>query len=68
LDVAVNPGPQGGALEIELPRSIIDSKTAANTDKPYVVLMAYVLVLETNRVLIFKTLSKKLKIQIQTEY
>ncbi len=39
LDVAINPGPQGGALEIELPRSVIDSKTATNTDKPYVVLM-----------------------------
>jgi hypothetical protein len=39
LDVAVNPGPQGGALEIEVPRYIIDSKTSTNTDKPYVVLM-----------------------------
>jgi hypothetical protein len=39
LDVAVNPGPQGGALEIQLPRYIIDSKTSANTDKPLVVLM-----------------------------
>ncbi|MFL6321460.1 MAG: hypothetical protein ACJ71P_18795 [Nitrososphaeraceae archaeon] len=32
-----NPGPQGGALEIEVPRSLIDSKTATNTDKPFVV-------------------------------
>jgi hypothetical protein len=39
LDVAVNPGPQGGALEIEVPRHVIDSKTSTSTDKPFVVLM-----------------------------
>jgi len=39
FDVAVNPGPQGGALEIEVPRYIIDSKTSTSTDKPFVVLM-----------------------------
>ncbi len=39
LDVAVNPGPQGGALEIELPRHTIDSKTSAGNDMPYVVKM-----------------------------
>jgi hypothetical protein len=37
LDVAVNPGPQGGALEIELPRHTIDSKDSAGNDMPYVV-------------------------------
>jgi hypothetical protein len=37
LDVAVNPGPQGGALEIELPRHTIDSKNSAGNDMPYVV-------------------------------
>jgi hypothetical protein len=39
LDVAVNPGPTGGALEIELPRHLIDSKTSTSTDNPFVVLM-----------------------------
>lgn len=39
LDVAVNPGPQGGALEIQVPRYLVDSKTATNTDKPFVVLI-----------------------------
>ena len=39
LDVAVNPGPQGGALEIELPRHTIDSKNPAGKDMPYVVKM-----------------------------
>ncbi|MFL6370232.1 MAG: hypothetical protein ACJ72F_05310 [Nitrososphaeraceae archaeon] len=39
LDVAVNPGPQGGALEIQVPRYLVDSKTATNSDKPFVVLM-----------------------------
>ena len=37
LNVAVNPGPQGGALEIELPRHTIDSKNSAGNDMPYVV-------------------------------
>jgi hypothetical protein len=39
LDVAVNPGPQGGALEIELPRHTIDSKSSTGHDMPYVVKM-----------------------------
>jgi hypothetical protein len=39
LDVAVNPGPRGGALEIQVPRYLVDSKTATNSDKPFVVLM-----------------------------
>jgi hypothetical protein len=39
LDVAVNPGPQGGALEIQVPRYLVDSKTATNTDKPFAVLI-----------------------------
>jgi hypothetical protein len=39
LDVAVNPGPQGGALEIELPRHTIDSKDSSGKDMPYVVKM-----------------------------
>ena len=39
LNVAVNPGPQGGALEIQVPRYLVDSKTATNTDKPFAVLM-----------------------------
>jgi hypothetical protein len=37
LDVAVNPSPNGGALEIELPRHTIDSKDSAGNDMPYVV-------------------------------
>jgi hypothetical protein len=37
LNVAVNPGPQGGALEIELPRHTIDSKDSAGNDMPYIV-------------------------------
>ena len=39
LDVAVNPGSQGGALEIQVPRYLVDSKTATNSDKPFVILM-----------------------------
>ena len=39
LDVAVNPSPNGGALEIDLPRHIIDSKNAAGNDMPFVVRM-----------------------------
>jgi hypothetical protein len=39
LNVALNPGPQGGALEIQVPRYLVDSKTPTNTDKPYVVLI-----------------------------
>ena len=39
LNVAVNPGPQGGALEIEVPRYLVDAKNPNNTDQPYVVLI-----------------------------
>jgi hypothetical protein len=39
LNVAVTPGPQGGALEIELPRHTIDSKGSAGKDMPYIVKM-----------------------------
>ena len=39
LDVAVNPSPNGGALEINLPRHVIDSKNAAGNDMPFVVKM-----------------------------
>jgi hypothetical protein len=39
LNVAVNPGPQGGALEIQVPRYLVDSKTPTNSDKPFAVLM-----------------------------
>jgi hypothetical protein len=39
LDVAVNPSPSGGALEIQLPRHIIDSKNPAGSDMPFVVKM-----------------------------
>jgi hypothetical protein len=39
IDVAVNPGPSGGALEIQVPRYLVDSKTPTNTDKPFVVLI-----------------------------
>jgi hypothetical protein len=37
LDVTLSPGPSGGALEIDLPRHIIDSKNAARNDIPFVV-------------------------------
>ncbi len=39
LYVAVNPGSDRGALEVNLPRNIIDSKTSANTDRPFVVMI-----------------------------
>jgi len=39
VDIAVNPGPSGGAVEIQLPRHTIDSKTAAGSDNPFVVKM-----------------------------
>jgi hypothetical protein len=39
IDVAVNPGPGGGALEIQLPRQVIDSKTGTNTDQPFIVVL-----------------------------
>src|SRR5438128_2037935 len=39
VDLAVNPGPSGGAVEIQLPRHTIDSKTAAGSDNPFVVKM-----------------------------
>jgi hypothetical protein len=39
IDVAVNPGPSGGALEIQLPRQTVDFKSGTNTDQPFVVAM-----------------------------
>ncbi|HET7391550.1 MAG TPA: hypothetical protein VFJ51_12050, partial [Nitrososphaeraceae archaeon] len=39
IDVAINPGPSGGALEIQLPRQAIDFKGGDNSDQPYVVVM-----------------------------
>jgi hypothetical protein len=39
VNVAVNPGPSGGALEIQLPRQIVDFKSGTNTDQPFVVVM-----------------------------
>jgi hypothetical protein len=39
LYAAVNPGSDGGALEINLPRNVIDSKTSANTYRPFVVMI-----------------------------
>jgi hypothetical protein len=35
LSVNINASTDGGNLEIELPRDLIDSKTQSNTDKPY---------------------------------
>ena len=32
VNVAVNPGPSGGALEIQLPRQTVDFKSGTNTD------------------------------------
>lgn len=37
LDLAVNPQSNGGALEVNLPRHIVDSKNAAGQDEPYIV-------------------------------
>jgi hypothetical protein len=39
VNVAVNPGPSGGALEIQLPRQTVDAKSGTNTDDPFVVVM-----------------------------
>jgi hypothetical protein len=39
VNVAINPGPSGGALEIQLPRQIVDFKSGTNTDQPFVVVM-----------------------------
>jgi hypothetical protein len=39
LYLALNPQRDGGAMEVQLPRNFIDSKTANNTDKDFVVLM-----------------------------
>ena len=39
FDLAVSPGPNGGAVEIELPRHTIDSKNAAGNDMSFVVKM-----------------------------
>jgi hypothetical protein len=35
--VNINASTNGGKLEIEFPRDLIDSKTQSNTDKPYLV-------------------------------
>ena len=37
LDLAVNPKSNGGALEVNLPRHLIDSKNAAGQDTPFIV-------------------------------
>ena len=37
LDLAVNPKSNGGALEVNLPRHVIDSKNAAGQDTPFIV-------------------------------
>ena len=37
LDLAVNPGENGGALEVGLPRHAVDSKNAAGQDTPFIV-------------------------------
>ena len=37
LDLAVNPQSNGGALEVNLPRHIIDSKNGAGQDAPFIV-------------------------------
>ena len=39
LYLALNPQSDGGAIEVQLPRNFIDSKTSENEDKPYVVVM-----------------------------
>lgn len=39
LYLALNPQSDGGAVEVQLPRNFMDSKTAKNTDKPYTVVM-----------------------------
>ena len=39
LYLALNPQSDGGAIEVQLPRSFIDAKTANNTDKDYTVVM-----------------------------
>jgi hypothetical protein len=39
LYIALNPHSDGGAIEVQLPRDVIDSKTSQNTDKPYTVVM-----------------------------
>lgn len=39
LYLALNPQSDGGAVEVQLPRNLIDSKTSGNTDRPYTVVM-----------------------------
>lgn len=39
LYLALNPQSDGGAMEVQLPRDFIDSKTSENEDKPYVMVM-----------------------------
>jgi hypothetical protein len=37
LDLAFNPGSDGGAVEVELPRNVVDSKSNTGTDMPFIV-------------------------------
>ena len=37
LDLAVNPQADGAALEVNVPRHVIDSKNAAGKDAPFIV-------------------------------
>jgi hypothetical protein len=37
MDLAVNPQANGGALEVNVPRHVIDSKNAAGKDTPFIV-------------------------------
>lgn len=39
LDLAVDPGPNGGAIAVNLPRHVIDSKASAGQDQPFTVVM-----------------------------
>lgn len=39
VDLAVNPGPNGGAVAVNLPRHVIDSKTSTGQDQSFAVVM-----------------------------
>jgi hypothetical protein len=39
VDLAVNPGPNGGAIAVNMPRHVVDSKTSAGQDQPFAVVM-----------------------------
>ena len=74
MDLAVNPQANGGALEVNVPRHVIDSKNAPGQDAPFIVKV------DGNRIsgepsgicveLVLTSLItlKKLTIQILTEY